>query len=107
MSEAKQYLYRIKPTRPEMLIEGLTPQESEIVSQHFTYLQQLVQQGVVILAGRTLNTDEDSSGIVIFKADSEEQARTIMNNDPAVNQGVMHAKLFPYRVALISEANAH
>ena len=25
MSKAKQYLYRIIPTRPEMLAEGLTP----------------------------------------------------------------------------------
>lgn len=29
-----------------------------------------------------------------------------MNNDPAVRHSVMSAKLFPYRVALISEANA-
>ncbi len=106
MSEAKQYLYKIKPTRPAMLIEGLTPRESEIMAQHFAYLQQLTQQGVLILAGRTLTTDEDTFGITVFKANSEEHARTIMNNDPAVIQGVMHAKLFPYRVALISEINA-
>ncbi len=29
-----------------------------------------------------------------------------MNNDPSVHSGVMRARLYPYRVALISEANA-
>jgi uncharacterized protein len=105
MNEAKQYLYRIIPTRPNMLAEGLTPQESEIMATHFVYLQQLTQQGVLILAGRTLNTDEDTFGIAVIKAHSEEDARAIMDNDPAVSQGVMNARLFPYRVALISEAN--
>lgn len=62
----------------------------------------LTEQGVVILAGRTLNTDESSFGIVIFKAGSEEQAREIVNNDPAVRQGGMRAELYPYRVALIA-----
>jgi uncharacterized protein len=105
MNEAKQYLYRIIPTRTNMLAEGLTPHESETMAKHFVYLQQLTRDGILILAGRTLNTDEDSFGITVIKANSEEDARTIMNNDPAVKQGVVHAKLFPYRVALISEAN--
>jgi uncharacterized protein len=106
MSEAKQYLYRIIPTRPEMLAEGLTSQESETMAKHFVYLQQLTRDGILILAGRTLNTDEDSFGITVINANSEEDARTIMNNDPAVKLGVVHAKLYPYRVALISEANS-
>jgi hypothetical protein len=33
-----QFLYRIQPTRPAMLTEGLTPREDEIISQHFAYV---------------------------------------------------------------------
>ena len=106
MSDTKQYLYRIQPKRSNMLAEGLTPYESDTMAKHFVYLQQLTQQGILILAGRTLNTDEDTFGIAVIKAHSEEEARAIMDNDPAVSQGVMNARLFPYRVALISEANA-
>jgi uncharacterized protein YciI len=95
-----QYLYRIQPTRPEMLSEGPTPEEAEIVSQHFAYLQDLAGQGVVILAGRTLNTDPSSFGIVIFQTETEDTAHAIMENDPAVRRGVMCADLFPYRIAL-------
>lgn len=96
-----QFLYRIQPTRAAMLTAGPTPEEQAIVGQHFNYLKDLTAKGVVILAGRTLNTDESSFGIVIFRAESEEAARAIMNGDPAVAKGVMKAALFPYRVALM------
>jgi uncharacterized protein YciI len=96
------YLYRIQPTRPAMLIEGPTPQEAEIISVHFDYLQRLTQQGVVILAGRTLNTDPTSFGIVILQTPDEAAARAIMENDPAVQRGVMRAEFFLYRIALWS-----
>jgi uncharacterized protein YciI len=105
MSDNTQFLYRIQPTRPEMLVEGLTEAESRITAEHFQYLSGLKEQGIVILAGRTLNTDPTSFGIVILNAETEAAAREIMNNDPAVAQGVMSAMLFPYRVALIAEGN--
>src|SRR5262245_40970351 len=101
-----QFLYRIQPTRPAMLTEGLTRREEEIISQHFAYVKDLAERGVMILVGRTQTTDASTFGIAIFNADSEQAARAIMNDDPAVKHGVMSATLFPYRVALISEANA-
>jgi uncharacterized protein YciI len=101
-----QYLYRIQPTRPAMLTEGPTPDEQRIAGEHFRYLQGLTERGVVVLAGRTLNTDESSFGIVIFNADSDEAANAVAERDPAVRQGVMRAEVFPYRVALICEQNA-
>src|SRR5439155_7732983 len=100
MSETKQYTYIIQPTRPAMLVEGLTPQEAEIRAQHFAYPQHLTAQGVMILVGRTLTTDQDTFGIAIFKANSDEEALAVMNNDPAVSRGLMHAKVFPFRVVL-------
>jgi uncharacterized protein YciI len=101
MSEVNQYLYKIKPTRPEMLSRGSTPQEDEIVSQHFNYLSTLAEKGVVLLAGRTQNTDESSFGIVIFQAESIESAQDIVHNDPAIKNGVMKAQLYPFRTALV------
>ncbi|MCP4536627.1 MAG: hypothetical protein GY832_05730 [Chloroflexi bacterium] len=103
MSDITQYLYTIHPTRPEMLSDGPTDNEAEIVSQHFGYLKDLTERGVVILAGRTLNTDESTFGTVIFKAQSEKAARQVMESDPAVKNGVMRAKLYPYRVALMAQ----
>lgn len=104
MSDASQYLYKIQPTRPEMLSEGATDEEAEITSQHYYYLKSLMDEGVLVLAGRTLNTDSSSFGIIILNAESERAAREVMENDPAVKSGVMKAQLFPYRVALMSGA---
>jgi uncharacterized protein YciI len=97
-----EYLYLIRPTRLEMLIES-TPEEDPIVGQHFLWLKQLAEQGAVLLAGRTLNTDATTFGIVIFRAESDAAAQELMHDDPAVRQRVMRAELYPYRVALLSE----
>jgi uncharacterized protein YciI len=102
MTETTEYLYRIQPTRPAMLVEGPTPNEADAILEHFAYLESLTEAGVLVLAGRTLNTDPSSFGIVIFRAVSPEQARAVMDGDPAVRQGVMQAELFPYRVALMA-----
>ena len=88
-----------------MLRAGATPDEKRIIATHFDYLQDLTGKGVVLHAGRTLNTDPNSFGIVIFKADSEERAHEIMGSDPAVKAGVFRAELYPYRVALASPVN--
>jgi uncharacterized protein YciI len=103
MSDVTEYLYKIQPSRLEMLTQGPTPDEATLVAQHFAYLQGLAAQGVVVLAGRTLNADEQAFGIVIFRASSEEAARIIMNNDPAVKNGVMRAELYPYRIAVMAK----
>ena len=97
MDESKHYLYRIQPTRHEMLTEGATSEETEIIGEHFIYLERLTREGVAILVGRTLSTEQDSMGIVIFTARSDEEARALMDADPAVSKGVMSAKLFPFR----------
>ena len=96
-----QWIYVLKVTRLEMLTEGSTPEEDEIVGQHFAYLKDLTEKGVMILMGRTQTNDESTFGIAIFEAENEEAARTIMENDPAVAGGVMRATLYPYRVALM------
>ena len=47
--------------------------------------------------------DPTGFGLVILEVDSEEEAITLMKNDPAVKEGIMEATLFPYRVALIKD----
>lgn len=77
-----------------------TAADEQLVSAHFARLQALRQAGIVVLAGRTLNTDASQFGLVIVEVASEAEARAIMDDDPAVRGGVMTARLFPYQVAL-------
>jgi uncharacterized protein YciI len=102
MNEMKQFLYKIQPSRPAMLTDGPTSEEGRIVSEHFNYLKDLTEAGTVLLAGRTLNTDESSFGIVILQATDEAAAKEVMLKDPAVKKGVMLAEFYPYRVALMA-----
>ena len=85
-----------------MLVEGPTDQEVAIIGEHFSYLERLVAKGVVFMAGRTLNTDDSSFGIVVFVASSELEALALMNGDPAVKQGLVKAELFPFTAPLWS-----
>lgn len=105
-NKKKQFIYVLKLI-PYLLDETKwTEREEDIVSRHFSELQKLHKEGKLILAGRTLNMDEKTFGIVILEVESEEEARNLMNNDPAISEGIMNAELFPYRIALIKDKNS-
>ncbi|WP_109211142.1 MULTISPECIES: YciI family protein [Microbacterium] len=93
-----QWLYRIVPTRADMVVDA-TQEEQRIVGEHFAYLVSLRDRGALILAGRTQESD-GTFGITIFDADDEASARAIMDADPGVAGGVFAATLHPYLVAV-------
>jgi uncharacterized protein YciI len=101
-----QFIYKLTPTRSKMLSAGPTDSESSALADHFAYLEKLVSAGKVHLAGRTLSEDEHTFGLVIFYAESESAASGLMSGDPAVQQGVMTAELFPFRIALCGDPEA-
>ena len=72
------------------------------VADHFSYLKGLTERGTAILLGRTQETLEEAIGIVIFKASSEEEARHLMEEDPAVKNGVMSAEVYRFKIALFN-----
>lgn len=99
--EKLQFLYQLKLI-PSLLDQAnWTEKENSIVQHHFEVLQNLQEEGRLLLAGRTLNLDP--IGIVILEVDTEEEAIELMHNDPAVKEGIMEAQLFPYRVALFKK----
>jgi uncharacterized protein len=93
-----QWLYRIVPTRPEM-VTAPTADEQRIVGDHFQYLVRLKERGILIVAGRT-QEEAGTFGITIFEADDQAAARAVMDDDPAVAAGVFAASLHPYAVAV-------
>jgi uncharacterized protein YciI len=96
----QEFLYKLQLVRKDMLRAGPTESEQAIVTEHFAYLQNLNAQGVIIFVGRTLNTDENAMGLAVFRAESEDAARRIMNDDPAVKKSLMTATLYPFKVVL-------
>ena len=100
--DRSDFLYVIRPTRPEMLSGGMTEVEETAIAAHFGYLKSLADKGTVRLAGRTQETGERTFGIIVFKATSQAEAQRLVDEDPAVMRGVMTAELFPFRVAVES-----
>lgn len=94
-----EYIYKLVLIERLNQDENWTNEDNQIVDKHFNYLKELLNQNKLILAGRT--TNEDKFGIVIFEAESDESAQEIMNNDPAILNGIMTGELYPYRVALM------
>jgi uncharacterized protein YciI len=93
-----EFIYLIHPLRHEFF-ENPTPLEEEAVEAHFQYLQQAVDEGIVLLAGPCL---DETFGVVIFKAESEAEARAFMLDDPSVKSNVMMAELHPMNISLRS-----
>lgn len=96
----REYLYVLRARRLEMLTEGPTPEEADVVGRHLAHLTRLAEEGDLILAGRTLDDGASTIGIAVLRAASDEDAARIMASDPAVAEGVMDATLQPFRVAV-------
>ncbi|WP_064091836.1 YciI family protein [Rossellomorea aquimaris] len=98
-----EFLYVLKLIPRLHKEENWTEGDGKIVQRHFERLQKYTESGVVILAGRTLNEEENAFGLVVFEANDEDQARDFMNEDPSVKEGIMTAELYPYKVALLRD----
>jgi uncharacterized protein len=96
----KEFIYVLKLIEKLTKEENWTEKENNIVEEHFKYLKELLNQGSLILAGKTEGLDENTFGIVIIKAYTENKAKEIMENDPAVKEKIMKACIYPYKIAL-------
>jgi len=98
----KYFCYKLNLSPKLYNNDDWTEKEIEIVSTHFNYLKDLLAKEILFLAGRTVQEPmtEKDFGIAILEVDSEEEARTIMENDPAVKGGIMTAELFEFSLAL-------
>ena len=75
----------------------------QVIDAHFAHLQKLAEDGVVLMAGRTVDTGPATWGIVVLTAAASAVAEADMRSDPAIAQGVMQCELFPCRVAVWSD----
>ncbi len=99
MTKNNHYYVIIKPYRQDFITN---PKENEdkIMEDHFYYLKSLLKQKKLYLAGPTL-ISEDPFGLIILEAESEEEARELLENDPSVKAGIQEIVDFrPIRLSL-------
>lgn len=93
--DKKTYLYKI--TAKVDVSENMSDHTAEVMRRHFQYLKELLENGILFLAGPCLDRE---FGIAIFYADSDEEAEAIMKKDPSISEGVMNGELHPFRISL-------
>jgi len=103
MNKKKKYFCYFLHLYPQYFDHSTwTEKENEIIGIHFRYLQDLLEKKILFLAGRTVNEPmtEKDCGIAILEVESEEEAKNIMENDPAVKGKLMYAEVFEFSLAL-------
>ncbi|HEY45536.1 MAG: hypothetical protein AMJ88_12440 [Anaerolineae bacterium SM23_ 63] len=70
-TQTKHFVYVFDPIRPELVTnpDSWTEKDEQIGERHATYLEQAMEEGTVLLAGRSL--DGRGPAVVIIEADSE------------------------------------
>jgi uncharacterized protein YciI len=91
------FIYLIHPFRKEFF-RSPTQEENDIMDEHYLYLRKATEEGKVILAGPC--TDE-TFGLVVFRAEDDDQAQAFMFADPSIKNNVMLAELHPLHISLI------
>jgi uncharacterized protein YciI len=92
------WLCIIRPPRPSF-ISDMRDDERALMGEHFAYLERLVGEGKVLLAGPSL---DPPFGIVVLVAESEEEAWALVRADPSVAAGLQTPELYPFRTSLLA-----
>ena len=83
------WIYLLRPPR-QTFADDMTEHESAVMREHFAYLQRLLDEGTLVLAGPAL---DPLFGIAVFEAEDEDAARAIMEADPAIRSGLHRGEL--------------
>jgi uncharacterized protein YciI len=92
-----EFVCILTPPR-QTFVDDITDEEREIMSRHFRYLQGLLEEGRLVVAGPSLGP---VFGVSVFEADDLDHALEIVAADPAVSSGLQRAEVSPFRVSLL------
>jgi len=72
----------------------------EMMHPHIKYLISLFERGKLVMTGPF--TDKNGGGMFVLEVDSEEEMKEIVNNDPAIIEGLARSEVRPYKKCLTS-----
>lgn len=97
----QQFLIRYIPPRSNF-IDSQSEMEKASIANHFNYLQDLMNKGILAYAGRCVDA---RFGIALIKCENIQSAESIVKNDPAVKVGIFKYELHLFSTALFDFAN--
>ncbi|WP_274653323.1 YciI family protein [Paenibacillus humicola] len=87
------FMLKYPPARPTFPGD-MTEAEREIMNTHVAYWKNLMDHGHVLVFGPVMD-DKGPYGLGIVKAESEDQVRGFIRNDPAVQGKLMNTEFYP------------
>jgi uncharacterized protein YciI len=102
MGEKLQYMYVMHAVDSSKAAsqDGWTAEDHETFDLHWSRLERLKEEGTLLLAGRSQDADGAGPAIVIFEADSADDAQRIFEEEPFLTRNFARCTLHPFRVAL-------
>ena len=98
----KQFIYVLRLTPKYQIAANRSGKESKIIREHVQYLKKMTDEGKCYLAGRTnLENNPNVFGVVIFDASGIEEAKSIMENDPVIKNGIFQAEVERFNIVFL------
>lgn len=91
----KYYLCRFLPPRADFLAT-MTPQEADLMKQHRTFLNGLLDKGQVIAHG-PVDDPAGGWGMSLYQVSDDEDMRALTAQDPMVIAGGARYEILPMR----------
>ena len=95
-----EFAYLLRPAFDRSFFARATEEERVVFEQHGEWLEARYAEGRVRFAGRCY---DGPFGLVVLDAESEEEARRLMEQDPSVRTGVQSAELYPFKTFIARE----
>jgi uncharacterized protein YciI len=96
-----QFFLKLIPPRPTFATD-MTPEEMKLMQQHADYWASQFPNGIVLLIGPVFHAN-GSFGMAVLETATEEEARTLANNDPTVKAGLNKVEISPMHVFYIKK----
>ena len=93
-----EWIYFLHPPRDDFAV-SMSDDERAAFAEHRAYLEELLAQGSLLLAGPTGGTV--NTGIAVIETPDESSARAIMEADPVIVAGIMRGELRAFRATFL------
>ena len=90
------FLYRLLPPRPSFA-QDMIPDEAGVMQRHMGYWQDLLDRELAVAYGPVLHPT-DPWGLGLLAVDDEQEARGIVDADPAVESKTCTYELIPMQL---------
>ena len=77
---------------------GETPEAKKLQEAHMANIQKIAEAGKLVIAG-PFTDDGDLRGLYVFRVASAEEAKALVESDPAVKAGRLRFELHPWFAA--------